>query len=62
MAGIHAEEVNRLKAGLLRSYHRTVHSPTLKIGPISLGRQPRYLDLTSSLPLGADYNRPVSKC
>jgi len=38
MAGIHAEEVNRLKAGLFRSYHRTVHNRTLKIGPISLGR------------------------
>jgi hypothetical protein len=25
MAGIHAEEVNRLKAGLFRGYHRTVH-------------------------------------
>ena len=37
MAGIHAEEVNRLKAGLFRSYHQTVHNRTsLKIGPISL--------------------------
>ena len=36
-------------------------NPTYRAGRITSG-YPVYQGLTSSLPLGADYNRPVSKC
>jgi len=56
MAGIHAEEVNRLKAGLFRSYHRTVNNLTMEIGPTGPPE-----DLFAELENVCPQSRPVNR-
>ena len=50
MAGIHAEEVNRLKAGLFRSYQRQIYGWKMSIGEIVRPSRP-----TGIKPRSASY-------